>query len=272
MTDTNVQTEELSLLPEDNFDFDEAERVDDGVVLKRTDNQITQIFQKPDNLPAEFWDEEKGTYKSDSILSALEHEKQRVSTLRNKLSKGFQNVPETADHYVLDGFDSEDISEEDAESLQRFKNIAHKNGLSQEQFNSLLSDFKEAFPYNTEDPVSNEERVQAMYNQEMEKLGEHAQQYIENLRSWGRSMVMSKAISKEDYKTLTNMAITADEVRLLDKLRGVSGFISDIPIVESVGDLADEAEIQRIMADPKYDTDTILQRRVETYYKNKYRD
>ena len=44
------------------------------------------------------------------------------------------------------------------------------------------------------------------------------------------------------------MAITADEVRLLDKLRGVSGFISDIPIVESVGDLADEAEIQRIMA------------------------
>ena len=105
MTDTNVQTEELSLLPEDNFDFDEAERVDDGVVLKRTDNQITQTFQKPDNLPAEFWDEEKGTYKSDSILSALEHEKQRVSTLRNKLSKGFQNVPDTADHYVLDGFD-----------------------------------------------------------------------------------------------------------------------------------------------------------------------
>ena len=91
-------------------------------------------------------------------MSALEHEKQRVSTLRNKLSKGFQNVPDTADHYVLDGFDGEDISEEDAESLQRFKEIAHKNGLSQEQFNSLLSDFKEAFPYNTEDPVSNSYR------------------------------------------------------------------------------------------------------------------
>jgi len=97
LTDTNVQTEELSLLPADDFDFDEAERVDDGVVLKRTDNQITQTFQKPDNLPAEFWDEEKGTYKSDSILSALEQEKQKALALRQKLSKGFHNVPDTAD-------------------------------------------------------------------------------------------------------------------------------------------------------------------------------
>ena len=272
MTEIDSQTEEVGLIPTDDFDFDKEAKHDDGIVLDRTPEGFKQRFEKPDNLPIEFWDDETGSFKSEDILSAYNTEKKNTLALRQKLSKGFHNVPETADHYQVEGLDPDSVEDEDMESLQKFKEISYKNGLSQEQFNSLLSDFKESFPYNTEEPGSNEERVQTLYKQEMEKLGDNAQKYIDSIRSWGRSMVMSKAISKEDYGVLTNMAVTADEVKLIDKLKGISGFITDIPIVESVGNLDDEAEIQRLIADPKYDSDKIMQRKVENYFKNKYKD
>jgi hypothetical protein len=271
MQETEI-VEEKGLLSVGDTDegFEERSEHDDVIVLEKQDNEFKQKFEKPDNIPIEFWDEEKGTYNHNEILKALEEEKKKALSLRQKLSKGFHNVPETPDHYEIEGI-PEDSGVND-EQINEFKKIAHKNGLTQEQFNSLLKDFSETFqPDENDTKAMSEEFATKIYQEEMAKLGNDAQNYINTIRGWGKSLVKTGALTQEDYKTLTGMAVTANEVKLLDKLRQVSGYIRSVPSFEGDSDSGDlKAEADRLMSHPDYGRDPVMQRKVQQIYQKLY--
>ncbi|MBW8308087.1 MAG: hypothetical protein K0M45_00335 [Candidatus Paracaedibacteraceae bacterium] len=262
--------EERSLLTgvEENDSAETNQQDQDVVVLENG----KQKFDRPADIPDHFWNEEEGSYKADEILKALKEEQQKALSLRQKLSKGFHNVPQTADHYSLE---AEDL-EIDEEELSQFKTIAHKNGLTQEQFNSLIKDLHETYSEEEEANAYNtqlsEAYAQKMYEEEMGKLGPDGKQVITNIRSWGRSLLKQGVINQEHFDTLVSMPVSANEIKLLDILRNVSGHIANIPtgIGEST-DHASEAEIHKILASPDYEKDPVLQRKVKDYYERVYR-
>ncbi len=276
-TNNAAMVEEKSLLG----DFDpselesQPENPGDAVVLQRgQDGKVKQTFEKPEDLPNEFWDPENGTYKADEILKAYKAEQQKALGLRQKLSKGFQNVPQEMTAYQVD---AEDFEINDEGELNAFREIAFNNKLTQEQFNGLIRDLHKYTSQLSDGDNSPEDRQQyaeQMFQQEMSKLGEDAPKIITNLRSWGRSMVQQGVMSEDDYKTFLDMPVTAEQVQILNKLRYASGYIKDIP-VNSIGVSSGPSreEIDKILASPEYDRgDPVLVKKVQDYFKQVYGD
>lgn len=261
--------EERSLLAgiEDEVEVEETQD-QDIVVLEHG----KQKFERPEGIPDHFWNEEEGAYKADEILKAYKEEQQKALSLRQKLSKGFHNVPQSPENYTL----AEDDIEVNEEELDKFREIAHKNGLTQEQFNSLILDLHDTYGNDEGDSNYNfqlsEEQAQRILNEEMEKLGPNGTQVLTNIRSWGRSLMKQGVISQEHFDTLINMPVSAEQVKVLDILRNISGHIANIPA--GIGDpsgLASEEEINMMIASPDYETNPVKQKAVRDYFEKKYR-
>lgn len=250
----------------------QPEHPGDAIVLQRgPDGQPKQTFERPSDLPQEFWDDENGSYRSEEILKAYKAEQQKALGLRQKLSKGVQNVPQDVNAYQVDG---EDLEVGDENELNAFREIAFNNKLSQEQFNGLIRDLQKysADLQGGEDPEDRQQYVENVYQQEMSKLGEDAPQIISNLRSWGRSLVQQGVMSDDDYKAFLDMPVTAEHVRILNTLRHASGYITDIP-VNSSGLISgtSKEEIDKILASPEYDRgDPVLIKKVNDYFEQMY--
>jgi len=271
MTEYDVK-DEVSLLG----DFDESELMEDDTtppgerpVLTNDREGIKQYFEKPEGFPDEFWDKENGVYKAEDIYKAYLNEQNRVLGLRQKLAKGFQEVPKDPSGYQI----IDDLEVQNEAEAEKLKALAHKAGLSQEQFSILLKEVHESFSDDDGDDAEEVEmRAQRVYEEEMSKLGEEAPQMISNLRDWGRTLYKQGVYSEEEYKEFLNMPVTASQIRLLSKLRQVSGYTMDIPTQSSPtsGDYSRE-EINKILASPEYDRgDPVLRRKVEDYFNRMY--
>jgi hypothetical protein len=199
--------------------------------------------------------------------------------LRQKLSKGHQNVPPEANAYQLQ-FEDQDIEiSEDDDGIQLFRDIAFKNNLSQEQFNGIVTEFFNAYKEGNlesndndeDDPELAEQNAQAYMEAERSKLGENADQILSNINAFGRALYKQGVLSKDDLETFSNIGVTAENVRVLDKLRVAAGYISDIPVdVQPVSGLPSKEEIDKIVADPNYWSDPVLQKKVSNYFAQVY--
>lgn len=271
MINTEVK-EEVGLLG----DFNEADLAQDDntppgerPVLTNDREGPKQHFEKPEGIPDEFWDKEKGAYKAEDLYKAYQAEQQKALGLRQKLSKGFQNAPQDPSGYqVGDEFEIQDEAE-----AEKIKTLAHKVGLSQEQFSTLLKEAHEIFEDNNGyDAEEVEMRAQRVYEEEMRKLGENAPQMISNLKDWGRTLYKQGIYSEDEYKEFLNMPVNATQVMLLSKLRQASGYVMDVPTSSSPvsGDYSRE-EINKILASKEYDQgDPVLRRKVDDYFARMY--
>jgi hypothetical protein len=129
--------------------------------------------------------------------------------------------------------------------LQDFLKDAKENGVSQDYVNKMLKTYASM-------------QMQALPNkeQEFEKLGPNGKQDIQVLAQWG-----SNNLTQDEFKQFKNMMTTADSVRLFEKIINRSTKAETSPQTTTIH-RESEAEIMRMIHDPRYDKDPVFRDQV----------
>ena len=113
--------------------------------------------------------------------------------------------------------------------------------------------------------------------EEMKILGGNAQEIIIANQNWINKMVSNKVFTEDERAELYGFGDYAGGAKILQKLRGMSGDNTPIPVATSPDPKMSEEEFKRYaqskMNDPRYGNDmkytNDLQKEFEDYYGNK---
>lgn len=224
---------------------------------KPADADATGKSQRPDWLPEQFWDAEKGPQ--------WEKLAQSHQDLRRQLGKGDHKPPATADAYKLPQLGEKPILDVPADdpALKAFRDAAHAQGLSQGQFDALiapvLATLAEAMP-----PAETPETRQAAYKAELQKLGTGGAGLVKAVGQWGRGLFQKEALTADEWEEFQLAAGTAAGVRMLSKLRDLAGEKSipmdPMSMSSSVGSMA---EVEALYKEKDFDTSPEKQRKAQ---------
>jgi hypothetical protein len=175
---------------------------------------------RPDYLPEQFWDAEKGEPRLEAIAKSWKDS-------RDAINRGAK-PPEKPEGYRLtlpEGAPAELVRADDP-LLARVREQAHKAGISQAQFDAMAAPVVKAMaelhgrqPTREALERAEDERLRG----EMAQLGATAETQISALATWTNGLLARGALSKEEHAALHRAATTAAGVRALAKLRTLSG-------------------------------------------------
>ena len=245
-------------------------------------NQFTEKkLERPEGLPENLWNEEKGNFNSMELYNQWKTEKEKALGLRQRMSKGFQKAPENPEGYELNLEELQKSTKiefkDDDIGLKVAREAAFESGLSKDQFETFINKY-------TKDMISSgaldkskkqteqlskeqqEEQRKEFVQEETKKLGENAPQIIQSIKNWGQQQVHNDVFSEDDYKTFLNMGYDSQSIRVLNLLRKASGDLSIPSNVNATDGLPSREEIDRLMANPDYETNTVSQRKVTEYF------
>jgi len=217
------------------------------------DEDIT--YERPDWFPEKFWDEKEGPDLEKIVKSYDELQKQ--------FSQGKHKAPEEYDTSVLSeaGHDMEDPM------VNAYVSWAQKYGVNQAAFDELAGQI-------TTLASETGAAMEANYEQERQALGQNADQIIKSNINWADGLERKGVISAEEREELNVWGGTAIGQRLMQKVRSMTGDMSQIPIadVAEAGMSEDDfkASMQAKMADPKYGSDMNYTRQVEAEFTRRY--
>ena len=236
---------------------------DGGGLLDDANDDLKEVkFEegvKPDWLDEALWDEEKKAPKTAETLEALQKAQKQATDLRAKMGKGTQKAPKTADDYKFEpAAELKEMVKEDDPVVKAARGVAHKYGLGQEQFQGFMGDMLGEIAKLTKGMTDaaaaepTEEEIKAYRQQEAAKLGKNGVAVMRAVTEWGRQLHANGVLSESDIKVLKAMGHSADEVRVLNKLRTISGG-QEIPLEMQLDDgLPSDAEIFAMMGTAKY--------------------
>lgn len=257
----------------------EVEETSINVFAEEPETPEATKMERPEDLPAEFWDEEAGNFKSNDIYEEMKKQKDIALGLRQKLSKGIptSEAPEAPESYQLD---SENIAEvlgyeipEDDVGLGIFKKVAFENGLSQTQFESIFTGYmKEAVENEDLKYDDEQEQVdpQEYIDAEMGKLGKEAPALVQGIKNWNQQLFYDGLFNEEQLKTAQNMGMNAEEIRVINIYRAAAGNLSIPEMGNTIDGMPSQQEIDKIMASPDYENDPVMQKKVTDYFQQKY--
>jgi hypothetical protein len=162
---------------------------------------------------------------------------------------GFTGAP---DEYKI-GDDLSDLS--DDPMVQDFKGLAKELGMSQEAFNKVLS-----WKRHTDEQVS-----QTHIANEMTKLGKDGQAIVDQVSGWVKAN-----LSPEEQQAAVNMATSADNILLLQKLIGMSKGSSPASI-STQGEGMSEEKLTEMLNAPAPHNPSQLRVEVDFAYSEKVR-
>lgn len=169
-------------------------------------------------------------------LIKSEHEaRSRQSKLANELSelkkqKGIVEAPEKAEAYLeaeglFDGDGNLTMAENETDriraipaddpALSAFADIAHKNKLSQDQFQGIVGDFLTAMNPLMPEPLNEEAELAA--------LGKDGKQIVQACRTWADGLLAAGRINDIGHGMAVAMGATAEGVKLINEFRALSG-------------------------------------------------
>lgn len=175
---------------------------------------------RPENIPAKFWDPEAKAVRTDDLLKSY----QKLEAAHGKLrgSKGIGgDVPESPEGYIGEGdWETPDLDRvreiaPDDPALQGWAKIAHKYGIGKEAMLGIAKEFLAEINPGLPEPVNPEH--------EKEKLGEGADRLLAGIETWFTGLYEGGQISDDEYAYMIAMGSTATGVTLLSKMRELSG-------------------------------------------------
>ncbi len=224
--------------------------------------------ERPEWLPEKFWTGE-GPNVENLAKSYAELERQRgVSPEQLKEQWQAERLsarPEAADKYELPDID---VLDKDAMAASpivgMFRTIAYDNGLSQDQFTAAIADYAKG----------EVERMDAIFREEMGKLGENATARAEAVGLWAK-----KTFGEGDkFDAIASVTTTAAGVEAMETIMAAmreAGLDLDSSGGTPPKDDEDTEEVirdlmqQRGYWDPK-NPDAALRARVDAFYRRKY--
>ena len=154
--------------------------------------------------------------------------------------------------------------------LQKFLATAKQQNMTQAGVDEVLTSVIEM----AGDAAKTEETSR---EEEMKILGGNAQEIITANQNWINKMVSNKVFTEDERAELYGFGDYAGGAKILQKLRGMSGDNTPIPVATSPDPKMSEEEFKRYaqskMNDPRYGNDmkytNDLQKEFEDYYGNK---
>jgi hypothetical protein len=205
--------------------------------------------QRPDTIPEQFWDAEKGAPHIDDLAKSWRD-------LRAQISRGEHKPPEKPEAYSvpkLDGVPEGLIGGEGDTLWPEIRKAAHGAGITQKQLDALAAPFLQALaedPANA--PITPEARKAAM-EAELARLGPNGRQVVRDTKAWIAGLHARGELTDAERDVAYAIG-TAEGVRLLAKLRAKSGE-APIPTEAFGGDDMAQADAERLMQEGFRDHD-----------------
>jgi len=213
----------------------------------------TEPVQRPDYWPEKFW-------KKDSNEPDMEGMSKSYSELEKQFRSGKHKAPADG-KYDLSSL--EGIQEDDP-LLNTYKDWAAKNGVNQQAFEELASQFIGM-------GQQQQQAVQSSIKQEREALGPNADAIISNMSSWAKGLVQKGIWGKEDMDEFKVWGGTAKGIQALMKLRET--YEGRVPVDTlkngSEGSMSED-EMKAMVSDPRYKTDPGFRNKVEKMFEKFY--
>lgn len=208
---------------------------------------------RPEYLPEKFW-------KKDTNEPDLEAMSKSYVELEKQFRSGKHKAPADGKYDIsaLEG-----VAEDDP-LLETYKGWAAKNGISQQAFEELASQFVQM-------GVSNTQQIQTSIRQEREALGPNADAIIANMSSWAKGLVQKGIWGKEDLEEFKVWGGTAKGIQALMKLRETyEGRVPVDTLKSSAEESMSEEELKSMVSDPRYKTDEGYRKKVERLFEKFY--
>lgn len=268
----------------------EVEAKKDAEGEQETDT--TKKFEKPKDLPDNFWDAENGAYKGDEIYKALTEKDQKHKTeldkaeekaagLRKLLSqKGIldADVVDAPEKYKIEiADDYKKFVAEDDYVIDSLRKVGHELGLGNKKVNTIINSIvKDLAEKNIfQEPVSEEDQKKARETQRAEKmkaLGPSADAIISSVTDFGNELFRNGTFSEEENKVFRSFARDANSVRILQKLKGLVTGKDEIPVNSHIEGLPSKSELDAMVASKQYAEDPAYRAKVSGYFKQLYPD
>ncbi len=189
-----------------------------------------EAAKRPDWAPEQFWHPEFGKLPKEA-LERLQSNAKAWQDARAALTKGAAKPPAKPEDYKLplpDGAPA-DLIKADDPLLAEIRTAAHAAGVSQAQLDAIAKPYlaaaaellAKAPPKQTPEQIK--EAEQAFVKGEMAKLGSTAEIQVKAIATWGKGLVERGVLSKAEYDEFRYAAGTAEGLRMLTKLRNLSG-------------------------------------------------
>ena len=214
------------------------------------------VAEKPEYIPEKFWNKEKGEVRLEDVFKSQ-------GELEKKLSQGKHKAPEEYDYEVLDknGWTKDDPV------VGKFTEWSKANNIPQENFNELVTQVIEI-------AGQGEEQQKVNSQEELKKLGNNGKAVIKQNLDWIEGKVNQGVFTKEEAEIMDSWGNTAMGIKLISKIKNLSGDLSPIPIVDDVEakESNDDftARMDSMMKDERYGNDMDYTRKVEKEFQLRY--
>lgn len=208
----------LDLSPDDKGGDDADDKSqDDDTTSKTGDEPAKLVFkEKPDWLASNFWNEETGEVNVEGLQKSQ-------SDLRARLSKG-EKPPEDPDGYNIQIDEEKDADLVDLEErflvegdrdkdplVQWFKEVAHENELSQQQFNNVYRKYLEFQGEFQPAPVD--------FQAEVDKMGRRGPALIDGITTFTRNLFDRGVLNEAEAQHVGMWFQRAEDITAFQKIR-----------------------------------------------------
>ena len=209
---------------------------------------------RPEGIPDKFWHDERGVL--------VEQLAKSYSELEGSFRAGRHKAPKDG-AYDTRALEEKLETEAGKEMLTSYTAWAKKYGISQEAYDDLAKDFL---------AVSTNAADEAPFDREAElkALGPNGQAIVDGTVVWAQGLVKRGVWGAEDFEEFKHFAGTAQGIRAVNKLRRYYGE-QPIPIAAApVESRQSPEELYKMVADPRYGTDTAYRQSVEKAFQDAF--
>jgi len=210
-------------------------------------------LERPDWWPENFW-------KKDESEPDLEALAKSWTDLRKQISQGKHKAPEDG-NYDFSAFGE---TPDDDPVRGHVSTWAKEYGVSQAALDALVGPIVE---------MGGQQQQQVKFDAAAEKkaLGPNADTIIKGMTQWASGLVQKGVWGADDFEEFKVMGGTANGIKALMKLRET--YEGRIPTQSAPVDGApSKAELNQMVADPKYKTDPAYRQKVERLFQQVYGD
>ena len=234
----------------------EAEAVSEEPAMPHLQTEKVDHGPRPENVPEDLWSAETG-FDLDAAMDKLAQTEKSYKELRTKMSKGEHKAPKDGSYDMASAINS-GVPEDD-EMLTGFVELAKSHGISQDAFNEFTNFYLESVG-------AADDANQQTIAETKAQLGRNADKIIEETDRWLMKLHKSDVLSDSEVESIANASTSASFVSALQKIRGSYGEqpMPGIQVMEGQG--TTRADLDALVADPRYGQDMGFTQMVETKF------
>jgi hypothetical protein len=162
---------------------------------------VADAIERPENVPEKFWDNNTKSVRNDDVLKSYNELSGRFGS--------FTGAPE-AYEFSLNEQLAEKGVELDSENplITKFTEMAKESNMSQDMANQLVNMFVEG---QYADSLAAEDAETTRISEEMGKLGDNAQQRVDNISNWAKANLSPEQVEGLGDATTTAAGVMAVE-------------------------------------------------------------